>query len=228
MKRLMFVLSLMAIANFAAETASAGPIIDTPTGLVAGDHFRLAFVTTGTTKATSSDVATYDTFVTNQALGATYNGNTITWQALVSSSTVNVRTHVGETGAAVYLVDGTKVAGTDSIPGLWSGAFLHAIDEDINQVTKTGYVWTGTNYDGKTGSNPVGQSSVNYGNLASSDVWLDFGQYLNSASYHVYGISEELTVPSAAPVPEPSTFALLGLGGIGLVVRTLRRRRVTV
>ena len=63
MKRLLSVLSVFAITCVGAGTASAGPIISTPTGLVAGDQFRIVFVTTSTTAATDTTFSTYDNLV---------------------------------------------------------------------------------------------------------------------------------------------------------------------
>jgi hypothetical protein len=45
--------------------------------------------------------------------------------------------------------------------------------------------------------------------------------------YAMHGISEVLTV-QASTVPEPSSFALLALGGIGLAFGAYRRRRAAV
>ncbi len=100
MKFFRFALTLIAATSISATTASAGSIA-TPTGLNPGDQFRIVFVTQGTTAANSSDISTYDTFVTNQANSATYNGATITWQAIGSTPSVNAIDHIGVTGDAV-------------------------------------------------------------------------------------------------------------------------------
>ncbi len=77
-------LVIIAAVVVAAGTASGGPIISTPSGLNQGDQFRIVFVTTGTITAEARDITTYDNFVNDQAGGATYNGNTIIWQAIGS------------------------------------------------------------------------------------------------------------------------------------------------
>ena len=245
MKRLLSVLSVFAITSVAAGTASAGPIVATPTGLHPGDHFRIAFVTTGTTTATSPNISTYDTFVTAQAGGATYNGSTITWSAIASTTSVSAITHIGVTNDAVYLVDGTLVSNSDSTSGLWSGSLQHALSEDINKVTSVNEsVWTGTTINGgalsgyELGHTPVifVNDFSNYGisdPIYAGNRWVNAnaaqgGPYLDyeESSYHMYGISQDLIVSSA--VPEPSTAMLAGLGGIAIAIRAYRRLRATV
>ena len=79
-----------------AGTASAGLVISTPTRLNPGDHFRILFITSGTTTATSSVISNYDTFVNTDANGATYNGSVISWKAIVSTPTVNAISLTGQ------------------------------------------------------------------------------------------------------------------------------------
>jgi hypothetical protein len=233
MKRSLTVLFMIATASVAASTASAGPIISTPSGLNAGDHFRIVFVTTDTMSAASTPIVFYDQFVTTQADGATYYGNTIAWQAIVSSPSINAIDHIGTTAdAAIYLVDGTKVANSDTTAahGLWSGLLLHAIDEDINQNTPdidNTRVWTGTDASGAgVSGHTVGSSAVTRGFFSSSgSAWVTGNTSRQSISGHLYGISEELTVLAAA-VPEPSTAMLAGLGGIAIAIRAFRRRTI--
>ena len=112
--------------------AEASPVLTTPAGLSPGDHFRFVFVTDGTTTATSSNINDYNTFVTEQAGGATYNGQPITWVAIASTPTVNAIDNVGLTQDPVYLADGTKVTTSTTTSGLWSGTLLHVIDEDLS------------------------------------------------------------------------------------------------
>jgi hypothetical protein len=229
MNRLLSVLSLFAIASVAAGTASAGPIISTPSGLNPGDHFRIAFVTSGTINAVSPLIATYDSFVTSDAGGATYDGNTITWQAIASTQTVDAITHIGVDNDPVYLVNGTLVASTDSTSGLWSGVLQHGINDDINgQHLGAGsvLVWTGTLINGQR-YNALGQglSTAGISQQPYHPSWINAGNLSSSFSEHLYGISQELTVPGAAAVPEPSTAVLAGLGGLAALAYSLKRKR---
>lgn len=230
--------------------ALAGPIaIQTPTGLQGGDQFRIIFVTPGTTDATSSDISTYDTFVNQQAAGATYYGQTIHWSAIGSTDSIGAMAHIGVTGAPVYTVNDknglSQVASSDGTSGLWSGNEL--INEptfDLAGNLYTGLAWTGTSGVGTeyatTPANvivawglgtsvavPGFENHVEVGSL-NSEVnpydWVSFGYtfgvQLKSTQYQMYGISDVLTV-----VPEPSTFLISGLGifVVGLA-RKLRKR----
>ncbi len=230
-----FALTLIAATSIAAGTASAGTIISTPAGLNPGDHFRIAFVTQGGIVATSSNIATYDNFVTSWADSATYNGATITWQAIGSTSSVNAIDHIGVTGDAVYLPDGTLVASTDSTSGLWSGNILHSINEFISGTTTSNVnTYTGTTTSGvaattnQGASLALGASGVEIGATAYSNyIWIGFSSESRPSNRrNVYGISQELTVPGAtASVPEPSTAMLAGLGGLVALVYSFKRKR---
>jgi hypothetical protein len=75
----------------AAGTATAIPIT-VPTGLNPGDEYRLAFVTSTTRDATSSDITVYNGFVTASANAVTelaLLGST--WTAIASTPTADAR-----------------------------------------------------------------------------------------------------------------------------------------
>ncbi len=219
-------LSMLVMAS-AVGTASAGLIVSTPNGLNPGDHFRIMFVTTGTTTATSTSISTYDSFVNTDANGATYNGSTITWQAIGSTSSVNAITHIGTTGDAVYLVDGTKVASSDGLSGLWSGGLLNAPDEYLNgTLASTATTWTGTATNGSSSSPLGGGSLVEFGSPTSkTGIWVHASVDFNSSTYNLYGISNDLVVQSAPSVPEPSTVVLAAVGGLSALAYALARAR---
>ncbi len=227
-------LVLVATVTSAVGTATAGPIISTPRGLNPGDHFRIAFVTTDTSTATSSDISTYDNFVTMQADGATYNGDIITWLAIGSTGSVSAIAHIGVTNDPVFLVDGTEVTNTDSTSGLWSGSLLHGINLDISSTPQNVAVWTGTFAAGLPeyyyGYHFLGSSQPVTGltdyPVATPSGWVaeNLTPY-PSQTFNIYGISTDLVATSS--VPEPSTAMLAGLGVIGVAIHTCQRRRVS-
>ncbi len=90
--------------------AAGGSIIQTPAGLLPGDTFRIVFVTDGTTTAGSSDISTYNQFVTTQAGGATYDGVTVSWTAIASTASTN----------AIDNIVGSQSCRSSSLTGRWS------------------------------------------------------------------------------------------------------------
>ena len=137
---------------FQANMASAGVVIQTPVGVGPTDHFRIIFVTSGMTTATSNNIADYNAFVNAQAGGATYEGQVIQWSAIGSKNAVNAYTNTSSgTNSAVYMVDGTKVASstTRNAGGLWSSKLLAQPTEGIDGTKySSGMVWTGTSGNG--------------------------------------------------------------------------------
>ena len=94
--RFLTVALMLWIGFGALGQAEAGGVLETPAGLKPGDQFRIVFATDGTTMATSTTITDYDKFVTNQAQGATYNGQTVQWLAIVSVEFTNAIDHIGE------------------------------------------------------------------------------------------------------------------------------------
>ena len=228
--------AIVAVLFSAANVFAA--IITQPTSLSPGDTFRLAFVTSGTRDAASSDIADYNTFVTNAAnavpelasLGTTWTaiGSTEDDDARDNTNTVPSTVTGGSLGVPIFLLNDTKLA--DSNDDLWDGD----IDVPLNrteldtQFQLSTLVWTGTAADGTQkfdllvprglGSTPF----VSFGAALFSDArWVDNSSADPGFPVRLYALSDELQV-----IPEPGTFTLLltALGAVGVMCRGRKQK----
>jgi hypothetical protein len=231
--RLLATVVAMTWMSWGADAVHAEITLTTPGGLAAGDSFRFVFVTDGTIQGTSPDISTYNTFVNNQAGGATYNGITITWSAIGSTDSVDAYTNTDSVHSSpVYLADGTLVATstTTLAGGLWgtsiSGtpSLLASINQDLSGTTINSIIWTGTTTSGTGAPFQVfgdGQPIAGFSPVTGGQ-WV-YEQGLPSyIAEPMYAMSEVLTVPSS--VPEPSTLVLASAMVVGLVVGRARSR----
>ena len=191
-----------ATSTVAADSDQTGPTVAAdsdlvPTGLGPGDSFRLLFVTSATTTATSTDIADYDGFV--QVLAAA-NANLASFSdqftAYASTATVDARDNTGTIGAgvSVHWLGGEKVA--DDYADLYDGDWDSVSGMTEGGSAYTGLVWTGGNKAGeKSGQRYAGAAEVRMGDL--SDVTLALSSPTARASsegYPLYALSPVITV----------------------------------
>jgi hypothetical protein len=224
------ILAVITLGLRGTSRVEADSMINTPAGLNPGDTFRIAFVTDGTTIATLPTIAEYNTFVNTDAGAVTYNGISITFSAIGSTDAVSAISNIGQTGAPVYLIDGTKIADSDttSSGGLWSGTLLNPIIENLSGGNVgVEPVWTGTRDNGDSvGGLALGDTGTTdvIGNTSETDdEWVADSQADFNRSLQMYGISAVLTVSAA---PEPSSIVILSsIAGCGAVGAYVRRRK---
>jgi hypothetical protein len=215
------------ICGIAAGQNACAVDILTPAGLNPGDTFRFIFVSTSSIGYSNNNFSGIDATLASDASGYTYNGQSISWSAIVSQTGINARDRVGgfNTNVPVYLVTGDKVANdlTTSGNGLWSGSLLRAVNAGIAGNTINNNMITGTNASGTVGF-PMGASAATYGVSSNSGGgWLNSGYSAHGSGgpFRVYGISSNLT---AVAVPEPSTYALATIA-TGVMAFVARRRK---
>ena len=231
-----FTLTVLSFATLVVSSFSAlAAPITLPSGLIAGDQYRLAFVTSTATDGTSSDINYYNSFVTNvansvpqlAALGTT-------WSAIVSTPTVdagdNTSTNplIDPTGVPIYTLGNTLIA--SSYSSFWSSNHSSFFYTETGLAGSTD-VWTGTQTSGigapgqqlGTSQPIIGFSYINFG-----PDWIYIPAPFGLINYpavttpeSIYGISGVFTVPG---VPEPSTMVLASLAAAALAVPLLRRR----
>ena len=189
-----------------------------PSGLGDGDSFRLLFITTSSTTASSSDITTYNTFV--QDLVAN-NGHTdirahsATFRMLGSTEAVDARDNTGTTGTGVriYWLNGAKAADdyADFYDGDWDEEAAAASETGALRTIASGLkIWTGSAHDGTEGMNSGGTESRALGN--SGNDWVMQGSPNDSGSGNgpiqsntegrttnraVYGLSGVFTVDAS-------------------------------
>jgi hypothetical protein len=228
---------LMALAL--AATAIAGTAmaqVVPPKGLAPGSQYEIVFATYDTTFGTSSNIADYNNFATQEAALSSSLPASVAWKAIASTPTINaVNNAPSYASVPIYNTAGQLVASGSA--QLWSGVLANPIDYDqYGGIAPNDLTWTGTepNGFGDTGyclgqSSPLDDSGLFYSpiegetNLANSG-WVNQSVQVSASpsdfsKESLYALSSPITV-----TPEPSTFALLGAGAIGLIAYVWRRR----
>ena len=136
-----------------------------PSGLSAGDNFRLLFATSTTRRADATDIATYNTFVQTRAKAghsAITDSCGNQFKVLGSTSTVDARNNTATTGTgqAIYWLNGAKAADnySDFYDGSWD-SYVGKTEAGAN-ISTSRLIATGTNQNGtRHSSRHLGSSS---------------------------------------------------------------------
>ncbi len=168
--------------------------------VAAGGKFRLLFVTSGTTTATSTDISTYNAFVQNAAnSNTTLKSFATRFRAVISTSTVDARDNTATTGTGVpiYWVKGDRVANdyADFYDGSWDSIAGKSETGGARSTT----IWTGSNNNGTKHAHHAGNSAaVRFGALGARLSPLFDGSIsaptLAESTNSLYGLSPVLTV----------------------------------
>ena len=124
-----------------------------PSGLNAGDMFRLLFVTSTMRDATSSDIADYNSFVQNAAAAghAAIRGYSAGFRALASTESVDARDNTATTGTGVpiYWLNSSSLA--DDNADLYDGSWANESQRTNERGTASNaaVVWSGSTDDGQ-------------------------------------------------------------------------------
>jgi hypothetical protein len=201
-RRCGFVLTSLLLAMTSAVPAMA--VVTVPPDLNPGDQYRLAFVTSGLSPATSSNIDDYNTFVTNAANSVTDLSDLGTeWKAIGSTASVAARSNTNTIpGTApdvpVYRLDGVKIANNNA--DLWDATIAAPLTTTELLTTFAGEVWTGTLFNGTIASNfPLGGDPAAYActNLYNGN-WIICGwNPPPSTPRPLFAISGVLVVPPA-------------------------------
>jgi len=236
------------VATILGGAAMADAIL--PTGLAPGSQYQILFVTTNGTTATSSNIADYNSFVTQEANhNLTLQSLGATWTAVASTATINANQASNTTNIPIYDTQGNLLE--PNFPSLFTDtSFLGPeYDQQGNCPWTPGAwqgetVWTGSWLDGTAqGFYMGGMGYPGYG--YNVQVGYDGRQvqggipcWICERSGAGWGETEPTTYtnplyaissPITVPVPEPGTLTLLVSELLGLAGAVyLRRRRAKV
>jgi hypothetical protein len=182
------------------------------------------------------DIEYYDTFVNNSANAAGIGPNSpggVQWHAVVSIwgptyGSVDAIDNAPVT-APLYNMNGDLVA--NSSADLWDGTLqnpIHYMESGaIHEGGPNLGVYTGTLANGVGSDYRLPGYWATYGwDFATDSAWVYNGGLGAGIARSYYAISDPITAPGDATVPEPTTLAIWSLlGGHGLTIGWWRRRR---
>jgi hypothetical protein len=234
--RLHLIAGVLCLTSLISERLQANVILPTAAQLQAlgATQYEIAFVTTQGTTASSSNVATYNSFATAQAnQNSILSSLGVSWDAIVSTAgTPGVNAIANAPSPAsipVFNTQGQLVADSGNL--LYSSSsLLSNIDYDQNgtqrlfQAVWTGSTSGGTANDGFALGSTSGVSSIGIDSNGTLDTtWIAGPPFTpNTSVLPLYALSSSIT-PSTTP--EPATFSLLGVAVLGGVGASLIRRR---
>ena len=141
-----------------------------PSGVSAGEKFRLFFVTSTTRNAASSNIADYNSFVQSRAAAghSAIQSFSSKFKVMASTESVNARNNTASTytssnkGVPIWWVNGAKVADhyQDFYDGTWDNKNGHGKNELGNGVGNSERIWTGSSNNGTKSSRPLGNDLV--------------------------------------------------------------------
>jgi hypothetical protein len=194
--------------------------------------YRVLFVTSTKTDATSSEIEDYNAFVSTAAdIGSVTGSLGLSWKALASTSSVNAQDNTGikKSDSATVTLFNTlggiiATSGEDFWDSLLAAPILY--DENGANSPLQGRVWTGTIGNGSSAQGQqLGSISPIFGNIGqtTSGFATTVGSVTSLDSHVVYGVSMFAVKPST-DVPEPGTVILLSLGLACLSFARYRRQ----
>ena len=191
-----------------------------------GGHFRLLFMTSTETAATSTDIGTYNTFVQDRAAAGheAIQEYSAGFRAVVSTASIDAVSNTATTGSRVpiYWLDGSRVADNyrDFYDGTWDDE-KNPVDEWGNFYAGLGSpqaVWTGSNDSGvehfhSGASRALGAALAERGGINDPDRGVATPNPLygnqssaNTDTFPLYAISEVFTVD-----PNPAVIERLAI-----------------
>ena len=181
-----------------------------PSGLVAGNMFRILFLTHRTFAPTSSDIADYNAYAQSQANLSGFTHRAIRpyhagFRVVASTDGDDARDNTGTTytstarGLPIYWLNGSKVADDygDFYDGTWDDEANPTNRAGTVEFLNNGEVWTGSTSTGTAKSSALGDSSVTIGRLNGTGGPLDAGTTYSTVARvnrAYYALSEVFTV----------------------------------
>ena len=191
-----------------------------PSGVSAGDSFRLLFLTSTRRNASATDIATYNTFVQTRAKAghsAITDSCGNQYKVVGSTSAVDARDNTSTTGAgqAIYWLNGAKLADnySDFYDGSWD-SYARKTEAGTNYAGSDNRVWTGSTQSGTEStfsgnSRALGASLVRIGRPRPGSNPLNAGESVNNVgNFSLYALSPVFTVAAAPDTTAPSVTSI--------------------